>query len=362
VLDDGLVDALSDERLERVLAPKVDGAWHLHELTRELDLRAFVLFSSVAATLGGPGQANYAAANAFLDALAVQRRARGLPGVSMAWGTWALETEMTGALAEADLVRIQRGGVGALSSEQGLELFDTACDLDEPLVVAMRLDRAALRAQASAGALPVLLQGLVRTPVRRASGAPEQLAARLSGLSEAERERVALELVRSQTASVLGHVELVAVGAHQAFKELGLDSLAAVELRNRLATATGLRLAATVVFDHPTPAALSEHISSLVVEGGTAAHSASAELDRLEQALAAKSVDDAERAAVRVRLHALLSDLADRDAAPEQSIAGEENLDSATDEEMFELLDSEWGDGESGDASPASEQEGRADG
>ncbi len=357
VLDDGLLDVLSEERLERVLAPKVDGAWHLHELTRELDLRAFVLFSSVASTFGSPGQANYAAANAFLDALAVHRRAQGLPAVSMAWGPWAQETSMTGQLAEGDLARMARAGIGALSSEQGLELFDRACEQDEALVLPLRLDRAALRVRASAGELPALLQGLIRVPARRAAGGPDRsLAQRLAGAPEAERERVVLELVRSQTAAVLNHAGPAAVGARRAFKELGFDSLAAVELRNRLAAATGLQLAATVVFDHPTPVALSEHIVSRVAAGGTAARPASAELAGLERALSAGPVSDAERLAITVRLQALLSGLAELDGVPEPT-AEEESLDSATDEEVFELIDSELSEAESSDASSASERE-----
>ncbi len=342
VLDDGLLDALSDERLERVLAPKVDGAWHLHELTRELDLRAFVLFSSVAGTFGGPGQANYAAANAFLDALAIHRRARGLPGISMAWGPWAQETAMTGGLAGTDRARIARAGIGTLSSERGLELFDVAYDLEEALVLPVELNGAALRAQASAGELPTLLRGLIRAPARRALGVPDRsLAQRLAGVSGAERERVVLELVRTQAAAVL-NAGLAAVGARRTFRELGFDSLAAVELRNRLAVATGLQLAATVVFDHPTPAELSEHLLSRVPEHGTGAHSMGAELDRLEQSLSGTSVGYAERAAIRVRLQAILSRLADPDALPGR-VVEEESLDSATDEEMFEMIDSELG-------------------
>ncbi len=343
VLDDGLLDALSDERLEGVLAPKVDGAWHLHELTQAADLQAFVLFSSVAATFGSPGQANYAAANAFLDALAVHRRAQGLPAVSMAWGQWAQETAMTGVLTGSDLARMARAGFGALSCEQGLNLFDRACAEEEALVLAVELNRAALRARASAGELPALLGGLIQAPARRATGAPDRsLAQRLAGASEAERERIVLELVRAQAAAVLGLGGLAAVGARRAFKELGFDSLAAVELRNRLTVATGVQLAATVVLDHPSPAELSEHLLSRLPQSGAAEPSAGVELDRLEQALSARSVGDAERAAVRVRLQALLSGLAELDGAPGTTVE-EEDLEGVSDEEMFELIDSGLG-------------------
>jgi hypothetical protein len=341
VLDDGVLTALSDERLQRVLAPKVDGAWHLHELTADLDLRAFVLFSSTAATLGGPGQANYAAANAFLDALAAHRRARGLPAVSMAWGPWAQAGAMAGALAASDLARIARGGLGALSREQGLELFDLACELDEPHVLPVLLDGAALRSRALAGELPPLMHGLTGARARRPPAVPERsLAQRLAGVEGSERERIVLELVRSQAASVLGYAEPGAVGARRPFKELGFDSLAAVELRNRLVAATGLQLAATVVFDHPTPVALSAHIRGRAAGAGT--DSAGAELDRLERSLAEMNAGDTGRNAIRVRLQALLSRMAELDAAPEPSDV-EQDLDTATDEEMFELIDSELG-------------------
>ena len=261
VLDDGMVDGLTDERLERVMAPKVDGAWHLHELTREIDLRAFVLFSSVAATLGSPGQANYAAANSFLDALAIHRRAQGLPAVSMAWGYWQQATEMTGGLAEADLARLARSGVRGLSPKEALQLFDLACGLEEAFVLPVQLDRALLRKWASKGELPALLRGMIRMPARRAMNATDALLGqRLTGLAQDERERVVLELVRAEAAVVLGHVSSEAIDPKSTFKGLGFDSLAAVELRNRLSGLSGLRLSATLVFDHPNVAAVAGYL------------------------------------------------------------------------------------------------------
>ena len=273
VLDDGVVGALTAERVERVLAPKVDAAWYLHELTRDLDLREFVMFSSAAGVIGSPGQGNYAAGNAFLDALASYRQARGLPARSMAWGYWAQATEMSGHLGEDDLARMARSGIGALSNDEGLELFDISCSVARTMVVPVRLDIGALRAVAQSGLLPALLSGLVRVPVRRANGS-RSLAARLAGVPEAEREKTVLDLVRSEVAVVLGHGTLVAVDAHRAFKELGFDSLLAVELRNRLHTATGLRLPATLVFDYPTPTGVARYllaeISDRVQIGGMA--------------------------------------------------------------------------------------------
>ncbi|MCX4545407.1 type I polyketide synthase [Streptomyces sp. NBC_01565] len=263
-LDDGLVPSLTPERIDAVLRPKVDAALHLHELTRDLDLAAFVLFSSAAGTLGSPGQANYAAANAFLDALAQRRRAAGLPAVSLAWGLWEQRSEMTGDLTDADVQRMARAGLAPLSSEEGLALFDTASDLTEAaaVLVAMRLDTVPLRAQADAGGLPPLFRGLVRGGLRRAAAhgvadaAASAAARRLAGLSalpQEEQERVLLEVVRATAAAVLAYPSPDAVGESQEFLELGLDSLTAVELRNQLNAATGLRLPATLLFDHPTP-------------------------------------------------------------------------------------------------------------
>ncbi len=264
VLDDGVIGSLSLERLDRVLAPKLDAAWHLHELTSDLDLDAFVLFSSGAGTMGSPGQGNYAAANAFLDALAAHRRAQGLAGVSIAWGLWEQESELTATMGESGAGRLARSGLLALSSGEGLALLDQACVLGEAQVVAARLDMAAVGAQARAGLLPGLLRGLVRSPVRRgASGG--LLARRLAGVGEVERRRVVLELVCEEAAVVLGHTGGASVAPERAFRDLGFDSLTAVELRNRLSVATGLRLPDSLVFDHPTPTAVADLVLAEVV-------------------------------------------------------------------------------------------------
>ncbi|SNT58715.1 polyene macrolide polyketide synthase, partial [Actinacidiphila glaucinigra] len=260
VLDDGILEALTPERVDRVLPAKVDAAVHLHELTRDSSLAAFVLFSAAAGTLGGPGQANYAAANAFLDALAHRRHAEGLPATALAWGLWAERSGMTADLADTDLDRISRAGVAALSSDQGLALLDTARAVGEPTAVPMHLDLASLR-QADASMVPALLRALVRPAARRAADTAEAapaggLAGRLLPLTPAERDRLLLDTVRVQVAAVLGFPGPEAVDPARAFKELGFDSLTAVELRNRLGSATGVRLPATLVFDYPTPNAL----------------------------------------------------------------------------------------------------------
>ncbi|MBD2892215.1 hypothetical protein amrb99_11250 [Actinomadura sp. RB99] len=264
VLDDALLDDLGPSRLAPVFRPKADAAWHLHELTRDLDLAAFVLFSSGAGVLGNAGQGNYAAANGFLDGLARMRRAEGLPAVSLAWGLWSQASGMTGHLGGAALGRLSRGGLGALSTAEGLALFDAALAAGDAVVVPARFDAAALRSLAADGDLPPVLRGLVRAPRRDApptGGAPAaSFADRLAGLSSPERTSTVLDLVRRHAAAVLGHDAPDDVGAARAFKDLGFDSLAAVELRNRLARAAGVRLPATLVFDHPTPADLARRL------------------------------------------------------------------------------------------------------
>ncbi|MFJ1709113.1 type I polyketide synthase [Kitasatospora sp. NPDC088346] len=287
VLDDGVLSALTPERLDAVLRPKVDAAWNLHELTAGHDLAAFVLFSSAAGVFGMAGQANYAAANAFVDALADHRRAAGLPAVSLAWGLWAEESTMTGDLGDAGVERLARGGVGGLSTAEGLALFDTALAVTaratsdgvhqavpgSALLVPARIDLAGVRAGAAAsGQVPALLRGLVRIPPRRSATAggssPQALAERLAGRSTEERAEVLLDLVQVHAAAVLGHPRPEAVDAGRAFLELGFDSLTSVELRNRLAGATGLRLPATLLFDHPAPRLLAARLGALL-----AAHS-----------------------------------------------------------------------------------------
>ncbi|MFD8939943.1 SDR family NAD(P)-dependent oxidoreductase [Streptomyces sp. NPDC059578] len=255
VLDDGLVESLTAEQIDRVMRPKVDAAWHLHDLTAGADLSAFVVFSSVAALMGSPGQGNYAAANAALDALAASRQASGLSATSLAWGLWSEVGGMSGELGAAELARLERTGMSALSPSRGLELFDLALGTREALLAPVQLDPAALRAQGRAGLLPTLLSGLVPVPVRRAETGGS-LAQRIAGLAGADRERIVQDAVRDQVAAVLGHASSAAIDMDRAFKELGFDSLSAVELRNRLTQATRVRLPATLIFDHPTPAAV----------------------------------------------------------------------------------------------------------
>ncbi|WP_438318883.1 SDR family NAD(P)-dependent oxidoreductase [Streptomyces sp. HUAS TT3] len=356
VLDDGVVGSLTAERLSAVLRPKVDAAWNLHELTRGLDLSAFVLFSSAAGVFGGAGQANYAAANTFLDALAAHRRAAGLAGTSLAWGLWAETGGMGATLAAEDVSRLGRGGVDAIGAAEGAALFDAACAAGQALLVPVKLDLAALRAQAGSGMLPPLLSGLVRTPVRRTAGTTAvgadggaELRERLTGLSSAARDEALLELVCGYVAGVLGFAGPEAVDPARSFNEVGFDSLTAVELRNRLGAATGVRLPATLVFDYPTPTALVAFLrDELWQDGAAAVPPLLAELDRLEKTLVTSTPDDAGRDRITERLQALLAawseagaQAAGATAADGPDVAGA--LESATDDDLFDFIGKEFG-------------------
>ncbi|MEU9015555.1 SDR family NAD(P)-dependent oxidoreductase, partial [Streptomyces sp. NPDC048479] len=291
VLDDGVVASLTPERLSTVLRPKVDAAWNLHELTREMDLSAFVLFSSAAGVFGGAGQANYAAANVFLDALAQHRTAQGLAATSLAWGLWAEAGGMAGELDADDVSRLGRGGVSALSAEEGVALFDAASASEQALFVPVKLDLAALRAQASSGGmLPPLLSGLVRMPTRRAarggSAGGGKFARQLAALAADQRAGAVLDLVRTQVAAVLGFAGPEAVDPARSFNEVGFDSLTAVELRNRLGAATAVRLPVTLVFDYPTPAVLADYLYGELLGGQEAAAAPTAVMARDDEPIA----------------------------------------------------------------------------
>ncbi|MEM9489009.1 MAG: SDR family NAD(P)-dependent oxidoreductase, partial [Myxococcota bacterium] len=263
VLDDGVITSLSADMLDRVARPKIDAAINLHELTAGRDLSAFVLFSSASGVTGNPGQGNYAAANTFLDALASQRRADGLPAVSLAWGPWA-DGGMAARLSDSDRERMRRQGVPPLSAADGLALLHASLGRAEALLVPIHFDLRALSARAES--VPAIARGLVRTRRTRAASSAQaaagsasvtsMLAQRLAGLSAEERIQQLLDLVRTEVAQVLGIASPGAVEAERPLSDLGLDSLMAVELRNRLSAVTGLRLPATLLFDYPTPAAV----------------------------------------------------------------------------------------------------------
>ncbi|MCK1796997.1 type I polyketide synthase [Streptomyces sp. XM4193] len=343
VLDDGLLDTLTPERLTTVLRPKADAAWHLHELTRDLKLSAFVMFSSYAGVAGGPGQANYAAANAFLDALAEHRRARGLTAHSLAWGFWEDRSALTGALNDADLARLERSGIRPLTADQGLGLLDTATLLDTAQLVPVRLDTRALRADEA----PPLLRALARPAARRTAAAPvtgaaapADFRARLAELDGPQRQTLLHRTVLGHLAAVLGHASADSLDADRGFLDLGMSSLTAVELRNRLNAETGLTLPSTLIFDHPDPAALVQHLSTeLGTEAEQPDRAVFAELAVLEAAVGGAALDDQDRVRLAQRLKALQWKL-DATQDTEEDAA---DLDTSTDDEMFDLIDNELG-------------------
>jgi polyketide synthase 12 len=304
VLDDAVISSLTPERVDAVLRAKVDAAWNLHELTRDLDVSAFVMFSSMAGLAGASGQANYAAANSFLDGLAVYRRNQGLPAISLGWGLWDQTSAMTGALGAPDRARFGRDGIVAMSSDQALELMDTALIVDEPFMLPAHIDLAALRAKFDAGTLPPMFVDLINAPTRRqvddslaAAKSKSALLQRLEGLPEDEQHAVLLDLVRSNIATVLGNSSPDAIGPDRAFQELGFDSLTAVEMRNRLKSATGLALSPTLIFDYPNSAALAGYMHRELIgtseEDTSAAAPGEAEIQRVVGSIPVKRLRQA---------------------------------------------------------------------
>ncbi|WP_141753706.1 type I polyketide synthase, partial [Streptomyces luteocolor] len=346
VLDDGLLGDLTPDRLDAVLRPKTDAAWHLHELTRDLGLAAFVLFSSAAGALGAAGQANYAAGNAFLDALAVRRRAEGLPALSLAWGLWDTGSGMAAGLGETETRRLARDGILPLPADRALALFDRALAADSALLLPVRV-----RITEDA---PPMIRALAPAPARRtarAVSAVEALPQRLAGLGAADAKRLLTEMVCGHVADVLGHDGAAAIDPGRALGDLGVDSLAALELRNRMSADTGLRLSTTLTFDYPTPDALAEHLfEELGGDTGEPSVDVEAEVMRLEEllgdALESAEVDGERRARVAARLRALSAawgGAQEWEEAPRPTEEGGPALESATADELFGILDDELG-------------------
>ncbi|APU21398.1 polyketide synthase family protein [Actinoalloteichus sp. GBA129-24] len=337
-LDDGVLTALTPARMDTVLRPKVDAVVNLHELTVDLDLEAFVLYSSLAGTLGGTGQGNYASANAFLDAFAGQRHALGLPAQSLVWGLWAEASGMTGKLDPADLARMARGGLAPLVTAEAFELFDLATARDEPVLVPSRLVTGAL----ADGPVPPMLRALAPPRLRRAGPAPEtELAERLAPLTAEERYELLADLVQVEAAQVLGIADPETIDTDRGFLDLGFDSLTAVELRNRLTSATGLRLPATLLFDYPTPAALAGHLrAETAQEAGDGLADALGGVAAIERALPGIAGSEPERVALTDRLRRLLSALDEMSPGTDQV---DPKIDAASDDEIFDLIDNELG-------------------
>ncbi|MBB5939903.1 type I polyketide synthase [Streptomyces zagrosensis] len=277
VLDDTTVELMTPERIDRVFAPKLDAAWHLHELTKDTNLAAFILYSSVVGVVGNAGQANYAAANAFLDALAAHRADAGLPALSLAWGPW--ETGMASTLNQVDLARFRRHGMAPLTAERGMALFDAALASDETLQLPVQVNRDTLWQQDT---VPALLRTLAKTPSGVAGGAVpgaipgavtaaadegdgrSPMAVRLAELEEAEQHEELVALLLETAAVVLGYPSADDIDADMSFQEIGFDSLSGVEFRNQVKQDTGVHVPATVIYNYPTPAALAERIRNLM--------------------------------------------------------------------------------------------------
>ncbi|MBF6175880.1 type I polyketide synthase [Nocardia blacklockiae] len=340
IVDDGLFTELTPEQLATVFRAKAQAAWNLHAATASRELSAFVLYSSVAGVLGGPGQANYAAANVFLDALAAHRQRLGLPASSLAWGVWEQASGITGHLGEQDFARMRRDGLLPIGTADGLAMLDTALVLGQSLTVAARLDLPTVRAAGAQApeVLPPALRGLLRGTRRAAesetAGESSKLATALAGRARADQEALVLTTIRTHAAAVLGHESPEAIGADQAFTDLGFDSLGAVEFRNRLKSATGLKLTTTVVFDYPTPLALARHIRDEIVPTEDPAAVIRTQIAALTDACGSADLDPNAVADIAGRLDDLLRQL--RGGELDEIL---DDLDTAGDDELFEFID-----------------------
>ncbi|MGW2883728.1 SDR family NAD(P)-dependent oxidoreductase, partial [Streptomyces sp. NPDC001233] len=345
------LDEVSAEDLTAVWAGKVAGAVNLDAALGGRPLDAFVVFSSIAGVWGSGGQAGYAAANAFLDGLVEARRARGLVGTSVAWGPWAGGGMAAGAEA---VEALRRRGLSALEPERAVGALGRVVPGGDAVVVVADVDWArftpaytSVRPSALLADLPEARATLTDTPGTSRHHAGEQespLRQKLGGQSADERRQTLLDLVRRRAAEVLGHGDIGVVGSGQAFRELGLDSLTAVELRNRLAAESGLRLPSTLVFDHPTPrhlaAFLDEELFDEVEDDAETA--LVAELDRLASTISRLSPDNSARTLAKARLRSMLSELGDQsEGDPKASVS--QQLEAASDDEIFDFINRELG-------------------
>ncbi|WP_413805365.1 type I polyketide synthase [Streptomyces sp. OE57] len=351
VLDDAVLTTQTPERLARVWRPKATAAAHLHAATAELPLSLFVMFSSTAGTLGASGQSNYAAANAYCDALAARRRALGLPGLSVAWGLWADASGMTGHLGETDRARMSRSGIGAMSSERALGLLDAAVRHGHHHLIAIDLDVRALAGR-PALTLPAPLRALTGGGTARRTAATARphtdWAGHLAALPVQEQRRTLLNLVLTHAAAALGHSDPGRIQTERGFLELGFDSLTAIELRNRLTAVTGLRLATTLIFDHPNPAALAVHLhAELAPEDVDPLAPMLGEIDRLESALLSVAQDETAHEALLKRLQSTLSKLGALHGGGTEEGQAAGRIQDATADEIFQFIDQDLGRSES---------------
>ncbi|MGV9612820.1 type I polyketide synthase [Nocardia xishanensis] len=346
VLDDSAFHTLTGDQVDRVFAAKADASWHLHELTLDMNLSVFVMFSSIAGMIGSAGQANYSAANSFLDALAMRRRAAGLPALALAWGPWQQDIGMTGALDRTAMSRLERLGLAPLNRADGLRLFDESLTTTEPVPALLHLDIDKLRMEAHTGPIPAVLRGFVRARGRSATASSGELSLgeRLHGVAEARRRGVVLDLVRDHAAAVLGYGSADDIGPDRGFSELGFDSLGGVEFRNRLSRMTGLSLPSTLVFDYPTAGDVADYLLAQTVATAPAQPTSAvpddiARLEALLEQIIANSSDNDETVAglrsVNERLRTYLTGGSPGDAYDE--------LDFHSDSELFDLIDEEFG-------------------
>jgi NAD(P)-dependent dehydrogenase (short-subunit alcohol dehydrogenase family) len=339
---DATITTMTEDQVSPVLAPKTDAAWHLHQLTADLPLAAFVLFSSATGQLGAPGQGNYAAANTFLDALATWRQAHGLPATSLAWGLWAEDSAFTATLTQQDRARLTRNGVTPMPTVDTLVAFDAALRLEQPVLTPVTFNWVALHEQARAGILAPVLRGLIRTQVTHLSAHDRSLAARLTSLDESGRAGLITSMVRDLTVMVLGQEKPEQVDLEKAFSDLGFNSLTAVEFRNRLIYQTQLSLPASIIYDYPTPNALAQHLlKSLMPEPPSPERSLLTHLDVVEKMLPELSGEKGNKTEIIGRLKSILHRLNQPDHAYEENEDIGTDLHEATDQELFDTLDSE---------------------
>ncbi len=327
---------------------KAAGASHLDELTADLGLDAFVLFSSIAAIWGSGLQCGYAAANSYLDALAASRRARGLAATSVSWGPWG----GGGMTDHESAVQLERRGLRSMTPELAIGALAQAIDGGTDLVTVADVDWARFappftlrRSSPLIEDLPEVRQVLDAAsnaePVDRQSGGA--LADRLAGLSRAEQDRMLTDLVQAEASAVLGHASVAAVGADRAFTDMGADSLTAVELRDRLGAVTGIRLPATLLYDCPTPAALADYLRSAMTSDGAVSRPLLAELDRLESMLSAAAGTGAEGETITAKLEAIAAKWKGIREAAVPAVDVTEQLESSTDDEVFDFIVNELG-------------------
>ncbi|WSK74487.1 SDR family NAD(P)-dependent oxidoreductase (plasmid) [Streptomyces sp. NBC_01276] len=351
VSDNGFMDEVTADHLAHVLRPKAVAADLLDELTRDLDLSAFVVFASSAGMWGSGGQAAYAAANAHLDALAERRRAHGLPATAVAWGPWA----EAGMAASEDIdEHLRRRGVIGIAPGTAIAALQQALDLDETCVGVADVDWAlfaptytAMRHSALISELPDVQAALTDDGPEGGQGAAASASAlrqRLAATAPAEQQHLLVELVRGHAAAVLGHRTADGVQEARPFKGLGFDSLSAVELRNRVAADTGLKLSATLLFDHPTPAALAQHLREHLQGGDIETdRSVLADLDRIDAALTRLTPDDGARHRIAGRLQVLLTKWGGTSPEKAEEADAHDELASASAEEIFAFIHEELG-------------------